>query len=148
MNAVHPEPAAGGNAYNRGVITEFRASAGRVGGSFAGTPLLLLTTWGRRSGEPRTAPLVHLTDAGGPVVFASNGGAPTDPDWYRNLADRPEVTVELGAERYPALAVTVADDARYEALWAAQIAAQPSFAAFRARAGRVVPLVELRRLTG
>ncbi|MEV0531747.1 nitroreductase/quinone reductase family protein [Kitasatospora sp. NPDC050463] len=148
MNAVHPEPAAGGNAYNRGVITEFRASAGAVGGSFAGTPLLLLTTWGRRSGEPRTTPLVHLTDAGRTVVFASNGGAPADPDWYRNLAARPEVTVELGAESFPALAVPVADENWYEALWAAQIAAQPSFAAFRTRAGRVVPLVELRRAAG
>ncbi|WP_327676631.1 nitroreductase/quinone reductase family protein [Kitasatospora sp. NBC_00458] len=143
MNAVHPEPAPGGNDYNRAVIDEFRASAGVVGGDFAGKDLLLLTTRGRRSGEARTTPLVYLRDGGRVVVFALNGGAPADPLWYRNLAAAPEVTVELGADRFAAHAVPV-DPEEHEGLWARQIAVEPLFADFRARTTRTVPLVELR----
>ncbi|MED7953404.1 MULTISPECIES: nitroreductase family deazaflavin-dependent oxidoreductase [unclassified Streptomyces] len=143
MNAVHPEPAAGGNDYNRQVIDEFRTSAGTVGGDFAGKNLLLLTTRGRQSGEPRTTPLVYLRDGGRVVVFALNGGAPADPLWYRNLAAAPEVTVELGADRFAAHAVPVDPD-DHEDLWARQISVEPLFADFRARTSRTVPLVELR----
>ncbi|MFI9363561.1 nitroreductase/quinone reductase family protein [Kitasatospora sp. NPDC053057] len=139
----HPEPADGGGEFNRGVIAEFRARGGVVGGDLADATLLLLTVVGARSGEPRTTPLVYLPDGERLVVFASNGGSPTDPAWYRNLVARPEVTVEVGTDRYPALAATV-DPAEHEALWARQIAAQPQFAGFRTEA-RTVPLVALVR---
>ncbi|MET8702697.1 nitroreductase/quinone reductase family protein [Kitasatospora sp. NPDC004723] len=143
MTAAHPQPADGGNDYNRKVITEFRAAEGVVGGDFAGKTLLLLTTRGRRSGESRTTPLVYLKDDGRVIVFALNGGAPADPAWYRNLAAIPEVTVELGADTFAARAVPL-DAAEHEAVWARQIAVEPLFAEFRARTTRVVPLVELR----
>ncbi|MFI2608739.1 nitroreductase/quinone reductase family protein [Kitasatospora sp. NPDC018619] len=77
------------------------------------------------------------------MVFASNGGSPTDPLWYRDLPARPEVTLEVGAERYPALAAPV-DPAEHDALRERRIAAQPRFEGFRA-APRTIPLVALAR---
>ncbi|MFB7129699.1 nitroreductase family deazaflavin-dependent oxidoreductase [Kitasatospora xanthocidica] len=139
----HPEPADGAGEFNRNVIAEFRTRQGAVGGPLADAPVLLLTVVGARSGEPRTTPLVYLPDGGRLVVFASNGGSEQDPLWYRNLVAHPEVTVEVGAERYPALAAPV-DPAEHDALWARQIAAQPQFAGYRTTA-RTVPLVALSR---
>ncbi|GAB7183354.1 nitroreductase/quinone reductase family protein [Kitasatospora sp. Ki12] len=140
----HPEPADGAGEFNRDVIAEFRAREGAVGGDLAGMPLLLLTVVGARSGEPRTTPLVYLPDGDRLVVFASNGGSDTDPVWYRNLVAHPGVTVEVGTDRYPALAAPV-DPAEHDALWARQIAAQPQFAGYRT-AARTVPLVALTRV--
>lgn len=140
----HPEPADGAGEFNRDVIAEFRTRQGLVGGRLAGLPILLLTVVGARSGEPRTTPLVHLPDGERLVVFASNGGSDTDPLWYRNLVAHPEVTVEVGTERYPALATPV-DPSEHDALWARQIASQPQFAGYRT-AVRTVPLVALTRV--
>ncbi|MEW2579008.1 nitroreductase/quinone reductase family protein [Streptomyces syringium] len=137
-----------GNPFNLRVIEEFRANAGRVGGQFTGTRLLLLTTRGARSGLSRTTPLVHLPDGERLIVFASNGGAPAAPGWFHNLAASPEAVVEVGTERYPARARLVEDSAR-EALWERQIVAEPAFADFRRRAlaaGRDIPLVALERV--
>ncbi|MFK0296134.1 nitroreductase family deazaflavin-dependent oxidoreductase [Streptomyces sp. NPDC090442] len=143
----HGNPlASGDNEVNRRVIAEFRANGGAVGGPFAGRPLLLLTTWGARTGRPRTTPVCHLTDGPGRLaVFASNGGATTPPAWYRNLIAHPEVTVELGTRVYRARATetTGADRAR---LWGRQVAADPQFATFRERAGRPIPVVVLTPL--
>ncbi|WP_224282795.1 nitroreductase/quinone reductase family protein [Streptomyces sp. LS1784] len=139
----HPEPVDGAGEFNRNVIAEFRTGQGVVGGALAGAPVLLLTVVGARSGEPRTTPLVYLADGERLVVFGSNGGSPTDPLWYRNLLAHPEVTVEVGTDRYPALAAPV-DPAEHDALWARQIAAQPQFAGYRT-AARTVPLVALTR---
>ena len=86
--------------YNRAIIEEFRANEGRVGGNFEGRPLLLLTTTGARSCRSYTKPLVYLPDDGRLVVFASKGGAPTNPDWYHNLRAHPTATVEVGGETY------------------------------------------------
>ncbi|MEV4873180.1 nitroreductase/quinone reductase family protein [Streptomyces syringium] len=136
------------NPFNLRVIEEFRANAGRVGGQFAGTKLLLLTTRGARSGLPRTTPLVHLPDGERLIVFASNGGAPAAPGWFHNLTAAPEAVVEVGGERYPVRARLVEDSAR-EAVWKRQIAADPAFADFRRRAlasGRDIPLVALERV--
>src|SRR5919106_3589239 len=90
------------NEFNRNLIEEFRANEGKVGGMFAGAPLLLLTTTGARSGLPRVAPLAYTTDNGRLVVIASKGGAPSHPDWYYNVRANPEVTVEVGADSFPA----------------------------------------------
>ena len=84
------------NEFNRQLIEEFRANGGKVSGMFAGAPLLLLTTTGAKSGQPRVAPLAYTTDNGRLVVIASKGGAPTHPDWFHNLRANPEVTVEFG----------------------------------------------------
>ncbi|MCU1368806.1 MAG: nitroreductase family deazaflavin-dependent oxidoreductase, partial [Ilumatobacteraceae bacterium] len=71
--------------FNTAIIEEFRANAGKVGGNFDGAPMVLITTTGAKSGQPRTAPLVYLPDNGRVVIFASKAGAPTNPDWYHNL---------------------------------------------------------------
>ncbi|WP_327356805.1 nitroreductase/quinone reductase family protein [Streptomyces sp. NBC_01304] len=135
------------NPFNDRVIAEFRANKGVVGEPFEGTDLLLLTTKGARSGQERTTPLVYLP--GGErelVVFALNGGAPTAPAWYHNLRAHPgDLTVEVGGDRYRARHVEIEDGEAYEELWRRQIAIEPKFAGFRAKAGRRVPLVGLTR---
>src|SRR3954463_16516817 len=88
------------NQFNQDLITEFRANKGVVTGVFANRPLLLLTTIGAKSGQPRTMPLVYTTDGDRLVVIASKGGAPTNPDWYHNLVANPEATVELPGETF------------------------------------------------
>ncbi|RJL30997.1 nitroreductase/quinone reductase family protein [Bailinhaonella thermotolerans] len=131
------------NPFNRAVIEEFRANAGHVS-RFPGSKLLLLTTTGARTGLPRTTPLMYLPDGDRLVVFASNGGSPTAPAWFRNILANPEVTVEVGDDRYTARA-TVIDEREYDELWARQIAVEPDFAQFRPRTTRVIPLVALER---
>ena len=92
------------NDWNRQIIEEFRANQGQVGGQFAGAPLLLLTTTGARSGQPRTSPMMYLDADGRRYVFASKAGAPTNPDWYHNLKANPTVTVEVGTDELRATA--------------------------------------------
>src|SRR5262245_3417902 len=104
------------NDYNRQVIEEFRAGRGKPGGRWEGRPLLLLTTTGARSGQPRTTPMMYIPDGDRLLVTASNIGAPTHPDWYRNLVAHPEVTVEIGTETFNATAVVAAGSERQH-LW-------------------------------
>jgi hypothetical protein len=82
------------NDFNQGVIEEFRANGGKVGGGFAGAPVVLLTTTGAKSGATRVNPLVALVEGDDLYVFASKAGAPTSPDWYHNLVANPQVEVE------------------------------------------------------
>lgn len=130
------------NDRDRTVVEEFRANHGRVGGNFAGRPLLLLTTTGARSGQRRIAPLMYLRDGDHVYVFASKGGAPSHPDWYYNLIANPLVTVEIGDETFRARAqpVTGAERDDIYARWSAQY---PFFAEYQRRAGRTIPVIEL-----
>jgi deazaflavin-dependent oxidoreductase (nitroreductase family) len=133
--------------FNTGIIREFRANRGVVGGPFTGAPLLLLTTTGAKSGKRRTNPLATLTEGGHLYVFASKGGAPTNPDWYHNLVAHPEVEVEYGDEKFSAVA-RVVTGAERDRLFDAQVAQMPGFGDYRERTGgRVIPVVELRRTT-
>src|SRR5215213_5250529 len=134
------------NDFNRNLIAEYRANAGVVTGPFAGRPLLLLTTIGAKSGQPRTIPLVYTTDADRIVVIASKGGAPTSPDWYHNLVANPLVTIELGNERFQARA-RVAEGEERERLYAAQAALMPGFAEYQRNTTRQIPVVVLERVT-
>ena len=129
---------------NDPVIAEYRATAGRVGGRFAGRPLLLLTTTGARSGRPFTTPLNYSVDGDRLVVIASKGGSPSHPDWYHNLVANPEVTVEDGTERYQARAATAAGAER-ERLVKLLAAEMPFFADHERKAGRRLPIVVLER---
>ncbi|MDX6646768.1 MAG: hypothetical protein QOK40_2495 [Miltoncostaeaceae bacterium] len=130
--------------YNRAVIEEFRANGGRVGGRFEGRPMLLLSTTGARSGRPYTNPLVYLPDDGRVVVFASKGGAPTNPDWYHNLRAHPTVTVEVGGERYEADAAEL-EGAERERLYALQVETSPVFGDYQRRTSRRIPVIALTR---
>ena len=129
---------------NRTVIDEFRANGGKAGGIFEGKPLVLLHHIGAKSGTERIAPLVYLPDNGRVYIFASKGGADTNPDWYHNLVANPEVTVEIGTETYSATA-RVLEGAERDEVYARQVEAEPQFGEYQAKTERVIPVVELVR---
>lgn len=133
-----------GSSGQQQVIAEFRSNGGKVGGYFAGIPLLLLSTTGARSGQLRTTPLSYLADDGRYVVFAANGGAPAHPDWYHNLVAGPDVSVEVGTEVFDATAVVVTGEER-EALFEQYAAVNPQLALYRASTSRQIPVVALSR---
>jgi deazaflavin-dependent oxidoreductase (nitroreductase family) len=112
------------NGFNESVIREFRASGGIVGGELAGMSLLLLTTIDARSGRPRTTPVAYHRRGNRCVVIASNGGAARHPNWFRNLERDPNVTVEVGAETFPARA-RILDSSERDAVFAAIVAQAP-----------------------
>jgi deazaflavin-dependent oxidoreductase (nitroreductase family) len=130
------------NDFNAQIIDEFRANAGRVGGMFENSPLLLLHHTGAKSGQNRVNPLAYLDDDGRYVIFASKGGAPTNPDWYYNLKAHPDVTIEVGTDT---LGVTVSEAAGDERdrLFRAQAERVPQFAEYEEKAGRVIPVMIL-----
>ena len=132
------------NDYNRQVVEEFRANGGKVGGMWEGTPLLLLTTRGAKSGERRITPMGYLPDGDRLIVWASNGGAPTHPDWYHNLVAHPEVTVEVGTETFDAIAV-VTEDAERDRLWTKAVERYPILAEHQAKTTRQIPVIALSR---
>ncbi len=140
VNLTYRVPHDPARAFDRSVIREFRANEGRVNGELAGTSLLLLTTTGASSGRSRTTPLAYHRLGDRYLVIASDGGAATDPDWYRNLRARPDVTIEVGSERFAATAV-VLDGAERDLLFEAIVALAPTAGALQAKAGRSIPVV-------
>ncbi|GAA3922482.1 nitroreductase family deazaflavin-dependent oxidoreductase [Actinoplanes auranticolor] len=128
-------------AYNRELIEEFRTDGGE---SLANRPLLLLTTVGRRTGRPRTSPMMYVRSGDRLLVIASNNGAREDPQWYRNLQVDPSVTVELPGERFTAHAEPLSGD-DYDREWAGIKQEFPFFAEHETRAGRRIPVVALTR---
>jgi len=132
------------NKMNVGIVDEFRANGGKVGGGFEGRPMILLTIKGRTSGTERTTPLVYLPQGDRVFVFASKGGAPEDPDWYKNLVANPDVTVEVGDEKYAARAVVITGPERDE-LFDRQMKAAEQFRTYQTNTTRVIPVVELIR---
>jgi deazaflavin-dependent oxidoreductase (nitroreductase family) len=133
------------NNWNAQIIKEFRENEGKVGGQFEGAPLLLLTTTGAKSGQPRTNPLVYLGDGDRSVIFGSKGGAPTNPDWYHNIRANPSVTVEQGSENFEATATIVEGNER-DRLFSTQKERFANFAEYEANTDRVIPVVVLERV--
>lgn len=134
------------NDWNRQIIEEFHANAGKVGGPFQNSTVLLLTTTGAKSGLSRVNPLVYMADRERLVIFASKGGAPTSPDWYYNLVAHPTVTVEVGTEKFNAAATVVSGEER-DRLYAQQSVIAPGFAEYQQKTTRVIPVVVLERQT-
>jgi deazaflavin-dependent oxidoreductase (nitroreductase family) len=130
--------------FNAKVIDDFRANEGRVGGMFEGRPVALLTTTSRRTGKKRTNPLMYSRHGDRVYVFASWGGAPRDPGWFRNLVADPDVELEVGTDRYPARASVVTGDER-DRLFAEQAERYPQFAEYQEKTDRVIPVVALER---
>lgn len=128
--------------FNRAIIDEFRANDGKVGGPFEGAPMLLLTTTGAKSGQARTVPVVYLPDGDRYVVFASKAGAPTHPDWYHNLVANPQVSVEVGSDRFDVQAVVLTGD-EHDRLYATQAERYPGFKEYQEKTTRVIPVVAL-----
>jgi deazaflavin-dependent oxidoreductase (nitroreductase family) len=128
--------------WNRDIVDEFRANGGNVGGNFSGAPVLLLHTIGARSGKERVTPLMYQDLGGSVAVFATRGGAPTDPDWYHNVVANPGVSAEIGAEtrRFQARTATGVERDR---IWTKQKRDYRGFARYEAQTERVIPVVIL-----
>jgi deazaflavin-dependent oxidoreductase (nitroreductase family) len=135
--------------FNGRIVAEFRANEGRVGGPFDGAPMTLVHHRGRRSGRDLVNPMMYLPDADDPAtiyVFASKGGAPTNPDWYYNLTAAGIADVEIGTETYP-VTVTELTGAERDRIYAEQARRNPGFADYEVKTAgiRTIPVLALRR---
>jgi deazaflavin-dependent oxidoreductase (nitroreductase family) len=128
--------------FNGQIIREFRANGGKVGGPFEGASLLLLHTTGARSGAERVNPVVYGRAGGDYTVFASKGGAPTNPDWYHNLVAHPDVTAEIGTETLR-LTARVASGEERDQIWTKWKTDNPGFAEYEQKTTRQIPVVIL-----
>jgi deazaflavin-dependent oxidoreductase (nitroreductase family) len=127
-------------------VRRYRETGGEVGHDWkGGSKILLLTTKGRKSGEPRTTPLIYENAGDAYVIVASKGGAPEHPGWYANLAKTPEVELQVRDEVFPAHA-RVADGEERERLW--KLAAQqwPDYDDYAKKTDREIPVVVLDRV--
>ena len=138
------------NDWNQQVIGEFRANEGRVGGMFAGAPMVLVHHVGRKSGKEFIAPLVYLPKDGDDdsfYIFGSRGGAPVHPDWYNNLIAAGQATVEVGTSTYPVTITEVTGEER-DRVFAEQVRRMPNFGEYEAKTAgiRTIPVLEVTRL--
>ena len=133
--------------FTAGVIADFRAHRGRVGGDLAGTPIILIHHIGAKTRTERVTPVAYSARPDGRLVIAaSDGGSATHPAWYHNLKAHPTIDVELGTETFTVHAEEV-EGAERAQLWAQLTAASPSLAEFQAKTARRVPLLKLTRRT-
>lgn len=129
--------------FNENIIKEFRANEGRVGGPFQGMSMLLLHHSGAKTKTERVNPLAYRQlDGGARAIFASKGGAPTNPDWYHNLKVNPETQIEVGTETIDVMA-RVADGEERERIWEKQKIDIPGFAKYEEKTPRQIPVVIL-----
>jgi deazaflavin-dependent oxidoreductase (nitroreductase family) len=142
QDAAEKDEGAGMSDWNNKVIEEFRANEGKVGGPFEGAPVLLLHTVGARTGQERVNPMMYQHVDGGYAVFASKGGAPSNPDWYHNLLAHPKVTAEIGTSTVE-LITRVAEGDERERIWTVQKAAYPGFADYERKTTRQIPVIIL-----
>ncbi|GAB2685575.1 nitroreductase family deazaflavin-dependent oxidoreductase [Nocardia thraciensis] len=138
------------NDWNTGIIEEFRANHGRVGGPFEGAPMALLHHRGRKSGREFVTPMMYLPAERDPetvYVFASKAGAPTNPDWYYNLTVSGKAEVEIGTEQYPVTVAEITGDER-DLIYAEQASRYPGFAEYEEKTAgiRTIPVLALRRV--
>ena len=127
-------------------VRRYRETGGAVGHIWKeGSTILLLTTTGRRTGNPTTTPLIYAEDGDRLVIVASQGGAPEHPGWYENLAKTPEVEVQLLDDVFRARAYT-AEGAERERLWALVNEGWSHYAEYQQRTDRRIPVVVLERL--
>jgi len=130
------------NDRNLSVIAEFRTNGGKVGGFFSGKSLLLLHTIGAKTGTGRINPVAYVRDGDRFVVIASKGGAPTNPNWFYNLIAHPEVTIEVGVETIKVKAA-VAQEPEATRLYNKMIEMMPTFADYKAKTTRQIPVIIL-----
>lgn len=130
--------------WNTGIIEEFRANGGKVGGQFAGGTLLLIHHKGARTGTERVNPVAYLPDGERMVIVASAGGAPKNPDWYYNLKANPSTTAEVGTETIPVVATEIVG-ADYDSTWARLVAVMPGFGDYQTKTSRRIPLLAITR---
>lgn len=125
-------------------VSLYRWSGGRIGGTFRGVPVLLLTTIGRKTGKKRTKPLFYLMENDQMVLVASHGGAPTHPSWWRNVEHAPHAEVQLKGTLLQVTAREATPEER-ERLWPKLVALYPDYATYQKRTTRTIPVVLLQR---
>jgi deazaflavin-dependent oxidoreductase (nitroreductase family) len=130
--------------WNAKVIEEFRANDGKVGGGFDGAPMLILHTRGAKTGEDRVHPVVYQPVGDAFAVFASKGGAPTNPAWFHNLTVNPDVKIEVGTDTLDVRARVLEDEERAP-IWEKQKQLMPGFAQYEQKTSRQIPVVLLER---
>ena len=129
--------------FNANIIAEYRANAGKMSGMFEGGTLLLLHHKGARTGTERVNPLAYQKVGDSYAVFASAGGAPRDPQWFRNLLANPDTSAEIGAETIRVHARVAGPEERAP-IWAKQKTGQPGFAEYEVTAApREIPVILL-----
>lgn len=131
------------NDRNKLITEQFRANGGEVAGS---QPLMLLTTTGAKTGQPRIAPLILVTDDDRILAVASKGGAPKNPDWYINLLANPAVTVEVGNEKFTTIARVLTGSEREKA-FKRSVEVFPPYAEYQTKTEREIPVIALERPT-
>lgn len=125
---------------NKGVISEFRGNEGRLSGPMEGAPIMLLTTTGRTSGKPHTTPVGFVDADGRLAAAAANGGADDHPDWFRNITQDANVTIELPGASIPSRAIVADGDERSELL-ATLASSLPGMSDHVAATHRHIPVV-------
>jgi deazaflavin-dependent oxidoreductase (nitroreductase family) len=127
-------------------VRRYRETGGEVGHRWKrGSKILLLTTKGRKSGEPRTKPLIYEAEGDRFVIVASKGGAPEHPDWYENLRAEPNVELQVLDEVFPARARTAEGEER-ERLWQLVNGQWPDYDSYQEKTDREIPVVVLERV--
>src|SRR3954463_16195148 len=132
-------------AFNRSIVDEFRANEGKVGGPFEGATLLLLTSTGAKSGQPRLAPLAYLTIDGKMIIIGSKAGADTNPDWVHNLRANPRAHIEVGTDAYDVTGRELRKAERDDT-FEKVVAAAAGFGEYQSKTSRVIPLFELQKI--
>ena len=122
----------------------YRLSGGRLGGTYQGSPVLLLEHVGRRSGKKRTSPLIYARDGDDLVIVASKGGSHTDPLWWPNLKEHPETTVQVGSERRKVTARQASPEEK-ERLWPVLVGVYSPYETYQRRSRRDIPVIILER---
>jgi deazaflavin-dependent oxidoreductase (nitroreductase family) len=130
-------------AFNEAIANEFRANDGKVGGQFEGADLLLLTTTGAKSGQPRVSPLAYFRIDGKLLILGSFAGSDVNPAWVHNLRANPAARVEIGNDPSDVTARELPSGERDE-LFGQITAAAPGFAEYQAKTTRVIPVFELQ----
>jgi len=121
----------------------YRMSGGRVFAKLGRAPMLLLTATGRKSGKPRTTPLLYVEDGDGFAVVASFGGAPEHPSWYRNLEKNPEVTLQI-KNRVISVTASTATPEEKKRLWPRLTDIYADYDTYQKETTRDIPVVLLR----
>jgi deazaflavin-dependent oxidoreductase (nitroreductase family) len=131
--------------FNAKLVEEFRANGGKVSGPFEGADLLVLTTTGAKSGQPRVSPLAYQRVDGKLLIIGSYRGADIDPAWVHNLRANPQAHIEIGTDSYDVVARELRPDER-SPVWAQIVAVAPGFGEYQANTSRVIPVFELTRV--
>ncbi len=131
------------NDWNASIIAEFRKNRGKVGGQFQGAPLLLINHTGARTHTSRVNPVMYLKEGDRYFVFASKGGAHTNPDWYHNLKAHPDqVQIEV-ADRKIDVQARELEGAERDKIYERQSSLYPQFAEYQKNTKRTIPVIEL-----